>query len=72
MPSHRNDYDWGGCADMLLEDTDVLLLFDTELESIADPQLPANQDLGIGDLRPATWFTPFHSATRNRDYSAAN
>jgi hypothetical protein len=68
LPAHRDDYDWDTCADMLLGDTDILMLFNEDSIALADPANPANQSLGIGDLRPVAWFTPFASATRHRIY----
>ncbi|MFC1443057.1 hypothetical protein ABUW04_32925 [Streptacidiphilus sp. N1-10] len=68
LPTHQDDYDWDTCADMLLEDTDILMLFNEDNTALADPANSANQSLGIGDLRPTAWFTPFANATRHRAY----
>jgi hypothetical protein len=35
------------------------MLFDPKLSGVADPQDPANQSMGVGDLRAAAWFAPF-------------
>lgn len=61
LPEHGDDYSWGGCSDLLFQDHDVLMLFDPKLGGIEDPEDPANQSMGMGDLRAAAWFAPFGS-----------
>ncbi|MFG3076354.1 hypothetical protein [Streptomyces sp. NPDC048225] len=59
LPEHGDDYSWDDCSDLLFQDHDVLMLFDPKLGGIADPEDPANQSMGVGDLRAAAWFDPF-------------
>lgn len=59
LPEHEDDYSWDICSDLLFQDHDVLMLFHTELSGIKDPENPANQSMGVGDLREAAWFDPF-------------
>ncbi|MGW3183173.1 hypothetical protein ACWDD9_28255 [Kitasatospora sp. NPDC001119] len=59
LPSHDDDYDWDACVDLLFQDTDILMLFSAHLDGIEDPDDTANQAMGIGDMCPAAWFTPF-------------
>ncbi len=63
LPEHAQDYDWGGCADLLFQDTDVLLLFDASLDGIEDPEGEINQALGLTDLQAKEWFEPFGNGT---------
>ncbi len=43
-----------------LQDFDVLMHYDEDLRHVAtDPDHPASQHLGTGDLRPRSWFVPF-------------
>ncbi|MFE7594890.1 MULTISPECIES: hypothetical protein [unclassified Kitasatospora] len=58
MPHHGDDYDWDACVDLLFQGTDILMLFSAHLDGIEDPDDMANQAMGIGDMRPAAWFTP--------------
>jgi hypothetical protein len=39
--------------------SDVLQLFDPSLDGIENPDSETSQFLGMGDLRPLTWFKPF-------------
>lgn len=59
LPEDRHDYDWATCSSILFEDHDVLILFDTALDGIEDPDNDINQRLGMINLTPADWFTPF-------------
>jgi hypothetical protein len=60
LPEHDDDdYDWDRCASLLFEDHDVLMLFDTSLDGLEDPQGDLNQTYGVGDLRAAKWFQFF-------------
>lgn len=59
LPEHRDAYDWDACSDLFFQDHDVLMLFDSRLDGIEDPDGDVNQRLGMGDLRTAAWFEPF-------------
>ncbi|MFE6942209.1 hypothetical protein [Streptomyces chartreusis] len=61
LPEHGDDYSWDSCSDLLFQDHDVLMLFNSKLSGIADPEDPANQSMGVGDLRVSAWFAPFGS-----------
>ena len=54
---HRTFDHW---RDAFLQDEDVLFHYDEALADIAaDPDHPASQQAGTGDLRPRAWFAPF-------------
>ncbi|WP_225847324.1 hypothetical protein [Streptomyces sp. HPF1205] len=54
---HRTLDLWREC---FLQDEDVLMHYDERLQHVAtDPDHPASRQLGTGDLRPRSWFTPF-------------
>ncbi|MFE1781256.1 hypothetical protein ACFW9F_01345 [Streptomyces sp. NPDC059506] len=55
----RRDYDWAWCSDVLFEDHDVLMLFNAALDGIEDSGNEINQALGLANLAPADWFSPF-------------
>ncbi|MER8182387.1 hypothetical protein [Kitasatospora sp. NPDC094015] len=59
LPVHRDDYDFRSCTDMFFQDTDVLMLYSSRFDGIEGPDTDANQQLAVGDLRPAAWFEPF-------------
>ena len=60
LPEHDDDYDWEMCTECLFQDTDVLMLFDDDLDGIEDPSDPVNRQAGIGgSLRPDNWFSWF-------------
>ncbi|MGW1249523.1 hypothetical protein [Streptomyces sp. NPDC002535] len=59
LPEHEDDYSWDSCSDLLFQDHDVLMLFHSKFTGIEDPDHPANQFMGVGDLREAAWFDPF-------------
>lgn len=61
LPEHRRDFDWDACSDELFEDHDVLMLFDPALDGVEDSSSPVNQALGMVNLAPLDWFTPFDS-----------
>lgn len=68
LPEHRNDYDWDMCSELLFEDHDVLMLYNASLDGFEDPGGDLNQKYGLGDLRPAAWFTSFdHLEPRDPD-----
>ncbi|MEU1502596.1 hypothetical protein [Streptomyces sp. NPDC005732] len=62
LPQHEDDYSWDMCSELLFQDHDVLMLFNDSLSEIEDPDSPANQRLGMGDLRSAAWFSPFNAS----------
>jgi hypothetical protein len=37
----------------------ALALFDSARDGVEDPDDPSNRTFGIGDYRPAAWFTTF-------------
>ncbi|MER0445751.1 hypothetical protein ABR738_14470 [Streptomyces sp. Edi4] len=54
---HRTFDHW---REAFLQDEDVLFHYDQDLAGVAsDPDHPASQQLGTGDLRPRAWFAPF-------------
>jgi len=59
FPAHPRDLDLDACVDGLFQDTDILGLFDASRDGMEDPDDPGNREAGIGDYRPAAWFTPF-------------
>jgi hypothetical protein len=59
LPVSAYDYDWGSCRDLFFQDEDILLLYDARFEGVEDPETEINQELGIGDYRPAAWFATF-------------
>jgi hypothetical protein len=59
LPKHRDDYDWDLCLEILLEDHDVMLLFDPRFDGVEDPDSELNQLQAMGDMRPQSWFKPF-------------
>lgn len=68
LPEHRDDYDWDMCSELLFEDHDVLMLYDASLDGFEDPGSDLNRESGVGDLRPAAWFTFFaHLEPRDPD-----
>jgi hypothetical protein len=63
LPGHEDDFDWDLAVDVLLQDEDILHLFDEQLDGIEDPESEENQRFRIGDYRPEAWFRPFQNAT---------
>ncbi|MFC5148935.1 hypothetical protein [Streptomyces aureoversilis] len=59
LPEQRRDFDWSACSDVLFQDHDVLMLFDAALDGIEDSSSDVNQALGMVNLAPLDWFTPF-------------
>lgn len=59
LPKHRDDYDWHFCLEILLEDHDVMLLFDPRFDGVEDPDSELNRLQGMGDMRPQSWFRTF-------------
>ena len=63
LPQHVGDYDWDAAFDLLLQDDDILHLFDEQLDGIEDPGSAENRSFRMGDYRPEAWFRPFQNAT---------
>jgi hypothetical protein len=59
LPDHPDDYEWQMLTEMLLQDIDILSLFDAQLDGFEDPDSEINRQFGVGDYRPAAWFAPF-------------
>ncbi|MFE1883705.1 tetratricopeptide repeat protein [Streptomyces diastatochromogenes] len=68
VPPHHDDWDWGLCIDVLLEDTDVLFLYEPWAQGIEDSDHYINQDMGLANLEAEDWFKPFYeNRARARD-----
>jgi hypothetical protein len=63
LPPHDGDYDWDLTSEVLLQDDDILSLFDERMDGIEDPDSDANRDTGMGDYRPSAWFRTFSNMT---------
>jgi hypothetical protein len=63
LPTRSDDYDWDMAHEVLFQDHDILELFDPERDGIEDPDSEANQQIGMGDYRPAAWFKTFDNTT---------
>lgn len=63
LPEHDDDCDWDMLVDVLLQDEDILHLFDESLDGIEDPRSEDNRTTGMGDYRPGSWFQPFQNVT---------
>jgi hypothetical protein len=63
LPEHDDDFDWDLAVDVLLQDEDILHLFDEQLDGIEDPESEDNKRFRIGDYRAEAWFRPFQNAT---------
>ncbi|MFI8933039.1 tetratricopeptide repeat protein [Streptomyces sp. NPDC053474] len=63
LPAHHDDWDWGLCLDVLLEDTDVLFLYEPWSQGIEDSDHHLNQFMGIANLEAEDWFRPFYEET---------
>jgi hypothetical protein len=59
LPEHPDDANWDLADDALFQDHDLSNLFAPALDGIEDPDSDVNQELGIGDYRPAAWFRWF-------------
>ncbi|WYB29909.1 hypothetical protein V6574_07010 [Streptomyces sp. SM1P] len=59
LPAGQNDYDWGLCLDVFLEDTDVLFLYEPWAQGVEDPDHTVGRMLGVANLEAEDWFTPF-------------
>lgn len=62
LPEHQDDYDWDIAYEVLLQDDDILNLFDVRLDGVEDPEMEFNRYTGMGDYRPEAWFRPFANA----------
>lgn len=56
LPAHEDDDQIEWLEDLLLQDTDVLMLYNPALDGIEDPASPVNQQLGIANLHPNDWW----------------
>ncbi|WP_433294311.1 hypothetical protein ACQP2F_32780 [Actinoplanes sp. CA-030573] len=63
LPEVAGDYDWDLAEEVLLQDDDILSLFDVQMDGIEDPESEANRTAGMGDYRPAAWFRTFNNMT---------
>lgn len=63
LPEHADDYDWEMATEVLLQDTDILSLFNATLDGVEDPDTEYNKIMGMGDYRPTAWFRPFLNVT---------
>ncbi len=59
LPVDEDDDQIEWLDDLLLQDTDVLMLYNPALDGIEDPGSPVNQQLGCAHLHPNDWFKPF-------------
>lgn len=59
LPASEDDDQIDWLDDLLLQDTDVLMLYSPALDGIEDPDSPVNQLLGCALLHPNDWFKPF-------------
>ncbi len=59
LAGHPGDFDWDAMPDVLLQDTDVLHLFEPDLDGIEDPDEELSLDMAMGDYRPSAWFKAF-------------
>ncbi|WP_328851224.1 hypothetical protein OG994_25625 [Micromonospora globbae] len=63
LPEHTDDYDWDTAYEVLLQDDDILNLFDVQPDGVEDPDSEHNRFMRMGDYRPAAWFRPFSNVT---------
>jgi len=59
LPTHTDDFAWDLALDALFQDTDILTLFNPQLDGIEDPHADLNLQFSIGDYRPQAWFQVF-------------
>ncbi|MDL4818632.1 hypothetical protein [Actinomadura opuntiae] len=59
LPEHPDDLDWGMVGEVLLQDHDILTLFDSGWDGVEDPDSDLNREIGMGDYRPSAWFVTF-------------
>lgn len=54
----------------LLEDLDILSIFDMRYDGIDSPDNPVNTILGMGNMNPMSWFNIFYDcAIQKREYN---
>ncbi|MCA2218043.1 hypothetical protein [Jidongwangia harbinensis] len=63
LPEGDGDYDWDWVSEILLQDHDIVDLFDGQKDGIEDPETDANRSAGMGDDRPAAWSRAFSNLT---------
>jgi hypothetical protein len=61
LPAHTDDFAWPVLSEVLLQDYDILHLFEDELDGIEDPDSEDNRATSIGDYRPGAWFDTFQN-----------
>ena len=59
LPTHPDDFDWGAARESLYQDDDLSALFDLSLDGVDNPDDEHNRLIGMGDYRPAAWFSWF-------------
>jgi hypothetical protein len=59
LPGHPGDLDWDAMPDVLFQDTDILHLFEPDLDGIDNAHDALNATMAIGDYRPSAWFENF-------------
>lgn len=62
--------DWSLYQDLVYEDMDLELLYDPTFDGIEDPDDEIAQRLGMVNLHPRDWFTPFDPAQPVHPYLA--
>jgi len=61
IPACEDDDQIEWLDELLLGDTDVLMLYNPALDGIEDPNSAVNQHLGCANLHPNDWFKPLAS-----------
>ena len=59
LPVDTEDYDFASVLEELLEDNDVLMLFDTANDDLCEPGSRRAEVLRVAHLHPREWFIPF-------------
>lgn len=59
LPDDTDDYEFDSVLDELLEDDDVLMLFDTANDDLCEPGSRRARELCVTHLHPREWFIPF-------------
>jgi hypothetical protein len=59
LPALPDDFNWDLAQDVLFQDTDILALFNPDLDGIEDPGGELNLQMSIGDYRPQAWYEAF-------------
>lgn len=68
IPAHEDDDQIGWLEDLLLQDTDVLMLYNPALDGIEDPDSPVTNSWGAPTSTPTTGSSP--SPTASEVYSS--